>query len=157
MVIQPLIGNPYNGYINPYYWVDDHPLLYYGNNGSLDPSTSRNDHEKNQGASHLDVVEAISPKIFPTVLTVRGGPASSILLLVYLFSNIEVENGSLQDNRHQEFQVPKMEGFLYLIRLFLGWGSPYISLTYSLHIGEYLHFRYLKCLVKSFSLQSWCY
>ena len=36
MVIQPLIGNPYNGYINPYYWVDDHPLLY-GNNGSLDP------------------------------------------------------------------------------------------------------------------------
>ena len=38
MVIQPLIGNPYSGYINPYYWVDDHPLLY-GNNGSLDPST----------------------------------------------------------------------------------------------------------------------
>ena len=31
--------NPYNGYINPYSWVDDHPLLY-GNNGSLDPSTS---------------------------------------------------------------------------------------------------------------------
>ena len=29
---------PYNGYINPYYWVDDHPLSY-GNNGSLDPST----------------------------------------------------------------------------------------------------------------------
>ena len=38
MVIQPSIGNPYNGYINPYYWVDDHPLLY-GNNGSLGPST----------------------------------------------------------------------------------------------------------------------
>ena len=30
--------NPYNGYMNPYYWVDDHPLLY-GNNGSLDPGT----------------------------------------------------------------------------------------------------------------------
>ena len=30
--------NPYNGYINPYYWVDDHPLLY-GNIGSLDPGT----------------------------------------------------------------------------------------------------------------------
>ena len=30
-------GNPFNGYINPYYWVDDHPL-YYGNNGSLHPS-----------------------------------------------------------------------------------------------------------------------
>ena len=40
MAIPPLIGNPYNGYINPYYWVDDHPLLY-GNNGSLDPSTYR--------------------------------------------------------------------------------------------------------------------
>ena len=38
MVIQPLIGNTYNGYINPYYWVDDHPLLYESN-GSLDPST----------------------------------------------------------------------------------------------------------------------
>ena len=31
MVIQPLIGHPYNGYINPYYWVDDHPLLYHTN------------------------------------------------------------------------------------------------------------------------------
>ena len=40
MVIQPLIGNPYNGYMTPYYWVDDHPLLY-GNNGSLDPGTYR--------------------------------------------------------------------------------------------------------------------
>ena len=39
MVIQPLIGNPHNGYINPYYWVDDHPLLYGINNGGLDPST----------------------------------------------------------------------------------------------------------------------
>ncbi len=38
MVIQPLIGNPYNEYINPYYWVDDHPLIY-GNNGSLDLRT----------------------------------------------------------------------------------------------------------------------
>ena len=36
--LQPLIGNPYNGYINPYYKVDDHPLLH-GNNGSLDPGT----------------------------------------------------------------------------------------------------------------------
>ncbi len=38
----PLIGNPYNGYINPYYWVDDHPLFLYGNNGSLDPGTYAN-------------------------------------------------------------------------------------------------------------------
>ena len=35
---QALNRNPYNGYINPYYWVDDHPLLY-GTIGSLDPST----------------------------------------------------------------------------------------------------------------------
>ena len=39
MVIPPLIGNPYNGYIKPYYWADDHPLAWE-NNGSLDPSTS---------------------------------------------------------------------------------------------------------------------
>ena len=36
--------NPYNGYINPYYWVDDHPLLY-GNNGSLDPGTNDYDNQ----------------------------------------------------------------------------------------------------------------
>ena len=30
--------NPYNGYMNPYYWVNDHPLLY-GNNVSLHPGT----------------------------------------------------------------------------------------------------------------------
>ena len=28
MVIPPLIGNPYNGYINPYYWVDEF-IPYY--------------------------------------------------------------------------------------------------------------------------------
>ena len=33
-----LTRNPYNGYLNPYYWVDDHPVLY-GNSGSLDPGT----------------------------------------------------------------------------------------------------------------------
>ena len=37
MVIPPLIGNPYNGYINPYYWVDDYPL--HGNDGNLEPIT----------------------------------------------------------------------------------------------------------------------
>ena len=29
MVIPPLIGNAYNGYIKPYYWVDDHPLFVW--------------------------------------------------------------------------------------------------------------------------------
>ena len=39
MVIPPLIGILIiNGYINPYHYVDDHPLLH-GNNGSLDPGT----------------------------------------------------------------------------------------------------------------------
>ena len=37
MVIQPLIGNPYQKYVNRYYRVDDHPLLQE-TNGSLDRS-----------------------------------------------------------------------------------------------------------------------
>ena len=52
---------------------------------------------------------------------------------------------SLYMIHHQKFQVPKMQ-VLNLIRLF--WGG--FSLTQALHtayIGEYLHFRYLKCLV----------
>ena len=54
---------------------------------------------------------------------------------------------------HQEFQVPKMEGFLNLIAgYFGGWVFSYISRihTYSLNMGvSYLHFRYrTKCLVK---------
>ena len=53
MAIPPLMGNPYNEYINPYYWVDDHPLLY-GNNGSLDPSTYN--HPKNCDPSIQDGV-----------------------------------------------------------------------------------------------------
>ena len=41
-----------------------------------------------------------------------------------------------------------MGGFLNLIAgYFGGWVSPYISLTNTAYIGEYLHFRYLKCLV----------
>ena len=28
MAIPPLIGNPYNGYTNPYYWVDEF-IPYY--------------------------------------------------------------------------------------------------------------------------------
>ncbi len=33
--------NPYNGYINSYYWVDEFYPLLYRNNGSLDPGTCR--------------------------------------------------------------------------------------------------------------------
>ena len=37
--------------INPYYWVDDHPLLY-GNNGSLDPGTYYALEEKHLTPNH---------------------------------------------------------------------------------------------------------
>lgn len=30
MVVPRLVRNPYNGYRNPYYWVDDHPLTQRG-------------------------------------------------------------------------------------------------------------------------------
>ena len=36
---------------------------------------------------------------------------------------------------HQEFQVPKLE-VLNLIRLFWGWGFPYISRIHTAYIGE---------------------
>ena len=35
MVIPTFVGILIMGYINPYNWIDDHPLSY-GNNGSLD-------------------------------------------------------------------------------------------------------------------------
>ena len=67
MVIPPLIGNPYNGYINPYYWVDDHPLLY-GNNGSLDPST--------YSVSHLKLQNSPSPPNNPASKSLQKGSRS---------------------------------------------------------------------------------
>ena len=36
---------------------------------------------------------------------------------------------------------------LNIIRLFWGWVFPYISRIHKACIGEYFHFRYLKCLV----------
>ena len=41
---------------------------------------------------------------------------------------------------HQQLQVPKMEGFLYLIRV-----SPSISRIHTAYVAENLHSRYLKC------------
>ena len=58
--------------------------------------------------------------------------------------------GFSQRSYHQKFQVPKVEGFLNLIRLFWRWGFPYITLTYCLYRWGFLHFRYLKCLVMVF-------
>ena len=67
----PLIGNPHNGYINPNYWVDDHPLLY-GNNGSLDPSTWK---PVNHHLCFLDANKA-SARVFSTMATFAlGGSA----------------------------------------------------------------------------------
>ena len=34
MVIPPFNRNPFNGYINPYYWVDEFIPYENGNNGS---------------------------------------------------------------------------------------------------------------------------
>ena len=88
MVIQPLIGNPYNGYINPYYWVDDHPLLY-GNNGSLDPSTinheQSNIHTVNIPLSHGSYRSKHHFSIYnPPVFKTNGwNPPKN---LVFLFS-----------------------------------------------------------------------
>ena len=45
-----------------------------------------------------------------------------------------------------------MEGFLNLIRPFLGWDN---SLTYSLYRWGFLHFRYLKWLVINWFLAAW--
>ena len=51
--LPPLIGNPYNGYINTYYWVDFSHFLLYGNNGSLDPGTN----EKNGGGGGWVIIQ----------------------------------------------------------------------------------------------------
>ena len=53
-------------------------------------------------------------------------------------------------SRITKTQVPTMEvlyGTIPTYKAILMVGVPYISLTYSLYIGECLHFRYLKCWV----------
>ena len=45
------------------------------------------------------------------------------------------EKMTFENMHHQTFQVPKMEGFLNLIRLFWGWVSPYISRIHTAYIG----------------------
>ena len=46
---------------------------------------------------------------------------------------------------HQEFQVPKME--VLNLEGYFGGGFSLTKALYTAYIGEYLHFRYLKCLV----------
>ena len=75
------------------------------------------------------------------------GPTHHWSLLGFRFSvsNVFFYISKWGVQSHQTFQVPKMR-VLNLIRLFWGWVSPYISL-HTAYIGEYLHFRYLQCLV----------
>ena len=68
-----VIGNPYIGYINPHYWVDDHPLLY-GNDGSLDLSTYIQENY-NTPLEHTQSAIPGSP-------TMKGIPAYSLLVKV---------------------------------------------------------------------------
>ena len=58
--------------------------------------------------------------------------------------------GNSDAKSHQEFQVPKMEGVNLIAGHFGAGETPVsISLIYSVYHGEdFLHFRYLKCLVK---------
>ena len=64
-------------------------------------------------------------------ITPHPDSASLLFLQKYPFAEI------LKDNFHQEFQVPKMEGFLNLIfGHFLGVGFPYISRIHTAYIGE---------------------
>ena len=57
--LPPFNRNPYSGYINPYYWVDDHPLLY-GNNGS------------GLTLPHVTCITLVRPAKFGIVVLVSG-------------------------------------------------------------------------------------
>ena len=61
MVIPPFNRNPCNGFISPYYWVDDHPLLYE-NNGSLDPGTNGEFQQKTSNKNPLKTTSFGSPQ-----------------------------------------------------------------------------------------------
>ena len=70
--------------------------------------------------------------------------------LSFNISRKERKGSKKGTNYHQEFQVPKMEGFLNLIAGYFGGGgnSPYISRIHTAYIGgTYLHFRYQRKVV----------
>ena len=83
MAIPPLIGNPYNGYINPYYWVDDHPLLY-GNNGSLDPGTFD---------THFSIFKSSHFHWYETSMVPRTSPLSKALWKGWIDISIKEGHG----------------------------------------------------------------
>ena len=63
--------NPYNGYINLYYWVDDHPLLY-GTIGSLDPSTYDLRSNTVREQQQLFVYSTRLPRTFVQILLIQS-------------------------------------------------------------------------------------
>ena len=72
----------------------------------------------------------------------RGKTAQRSQMLKVEHFACELHEKKTENFNHQEFQVPKMEGFLNLIRLFRGWVFPCISRIHTAYIGEYLHFGY---------------
>ena len=100
IVIQPLIGNPYHGFLNPYYWVDDHPLSY-GNIGSLDPSTCIMTHAPSLFAAHD----------FPGCSAVQGQEGWSNVSAN--ITNMQITNWhaacTSKPMIYQCFQVPKIQ------------------------------------------------
>ena len=72
MVITALIGNPSNGYINPYSWVDNH-LLYHGNPRETWISL---------GASYNPYIAALKLRHFPCFFFFFSGPSVSWCFVV---------------------------------------------------------------------------
>ena len=81
-----LIGNPYNGYINPYYWIDE--FFPYGNSGSLDPIA--------QVDLYGQIIKSYQPR-FPWNKTISWGVP---LLPCHLVRSCEVAKGALNSMCH---------------------------------------------------------
>ena len=81
-----LIGNPYNGYINPYYWIDE--FFPYGNNGSFDPIA--------QVDLYGQIIIFHQPR-FPWNKTISWGVP---LLPCHLVRSCEVAKGALNSTCH---------------------------------------------------------
>ena len=106
------MGNPCNRYINPYYWADDHPLLY-GYNYSLDPSTYIQ-------VGHLFFWEWISNF---WILEVKNVCVNMDFLLAHIVSIMWIvvtHNNHQQSNDSETHRVFKK--FLCMISMGFFWG-----------------------------------
>ena len=65
--------NPCNWYIKPYYWDDDHPLLY-GNNGSLGPIAHINIPTKPQRGPQTPGTPNPKPRPSRKACSIASGP-----------------------------------------------------------------------------------